>query len=129
MVNVIIKDFAQGSKLLAIETVLLRVCEDAGVEVKTMDAEITTSKTEDFMMTTFTVKEITGPMMLGIEKSLGDRFQVKVIGGKGKSEVFITVEGPKQGFLNLANRVTYRMQQQNLSQTSSPDARTNMLNK
>ena len=84
MINLVLKDFESGSKILEIEAAVLRMMEKSSVKPKAIDVELTTSKIDGCLMMTFVVKEVSLEGLMSLQKVFGNEFKFKVI-GKSKS--------------------------------------------
>ncbi len=107
LINLVLKDFESGSKILETEAAVLRMMEKSNVKPKAIDVELTTSKIDGCLMMTFVVKEISLEGLMSLQKVFGNEFKFKVI-GKSKSELFLELDAPKASFMNLGRRYSYQ---------------------
>lgn len=107
MINLVLKGFEQGSKILEIEAAVLRVMEKSSIRPKEIDTELNVAKTEGHLMMVFVVKEVSFDGLANLKKEFGNDFTLTVV-GKTKSELFLGIEAPRESFLNLGKRYSYQ---------------------
>ena len=98
MINLVLKGFEQGSKILEIEAAVLRVMEKSSIRPKEIDTELNVAKTEGHLMMVFVVKEVSFDGLANLKKEFGNDFTLTVV-GKTKSELFLGIEAPRESFI------------------------------
>ena len=104
----------RASTVLEIEAAILKVMEKIDFRVEEINTTLTEGKTEGNLMTVFVVQGSSATALYRLEKELGEKFSVHII-GKGKNVDFLTIEAPKENFINLGNRYTYQEPQRSAS--------------
>lgn len=106
MINLGLQSIEKGSQILEIQAALLRVMEKINFHPKEIHLELADAPTEGNLLVVFVVTETTDEELFKLRQELGN-FRLKVL-GKGKNELFLQVEAPKEEWQKLGKRYSYQ---------------------